>query len=64
MAVKQFYEIEWKKESDIRASAINEKSVNLPLAKYLWTHIRPHNVFNRLSMILSNTVLRHYGKEN
>ena len=53
MAVKQFYEIEWKKESDIRASAINEKSVNLPLAKYLGAHIRPHNVFNRLSKILS-----------
>ena len=28
-------------KSDIRASAINEKSVNLPLAKYLLAHIRP-----------------------
>ena len=28
-------------KSDIRPSAINEKSVNLPLAKYLLAHIRP-----------------------
>ena len=45
MAKSQFDEIELGiEESNISRSAINEKSVNLPLAKYLLAHIRPHIV--------------------
>ena len=44
MAERQFDEIERGGKSDIRGSAINEKSVNLPLAKYLLAHIRPQIV--------------------